>query len=283
MAPAILTIIVLLGYPLLESLRISFLNYKLTQPNNIYFNGFENYLKVFEDPNIPRVLKNSLIWVLCVVGTQFVLGFSLALVLNTKFKGRTVYQAFMFLPWAVACFLIGLVFKWLFNEHSGVVNDLLLRVGILDKTISWLGNKELSMVGPVVGMIWYGIPFFGIMILAALQSIPLEVYESAKLDGAGPIATFFSIIIPYVKPTLITTLLLRVIWVFNSSDMIYVMTSGGPANSSSTLPLYVFNQAFYSMDFGYGSAIGILMMIILVAYALFFLRVTNYESAGDFL
>ncbi|MHB8063805.1 MAG: carbohydrate ABC transporter permease [Ruminiclostridium sp.] len=280
--PALFFIIAFMGYPLVESIKISFSNYNLTQPNDIYFNGLTNYIKLFEDKELKKVLWNTLMWVFYVVGAQFILGFALALLLNTKFIGKKIYQSFMFLPWAVACFLIGLVFKWMFNEHSGVVNDLLMKTGIISETISWLGDKNVSLVGPIIGMIWYGIPFFGIMILASLQSIPFEVFESAKVDGANAVITFFKITLPYVKPTLVTTLLLRAIWVFNSADMVYIMTGGGPANSSAILPLYVFNQAFYSMDFGYGSAIGILMMAILGAFAVLFLKITKYDSAGDF-
>lgn len=280
--PALLFVIVLMGYPLIESIKISFSNYNLMDPNNIYFNGLENYKRMFQDPDLPKILLNTLIWVVCVVVIQFILGFALALLLNTKFWGKKIYQSLVFLPWAVACFLIGLIFKWMFNEYSGVINDLLLKTGIIHNTISWLGDKTVSLIGPIVGMIWYGIPFFGIMILAALQSIPTDVFESAKMDGSSAVNTFFKITVPYVKPTIIITLLLRVIWVFNSADMVYIMTSGGPANSSAILPLYVFNQAFYTMDFGYGAAVGILMMVILAVYALIFLKVTDYESAGDF-
>ena len=131
-------------------------------------------------------------------------------------------------------------------------------------------------------MIWYGVPFFGIMILAALQSIPVDVIESAKIDGASATQTFFKVMIPYVRPTITVTLLLRVIWVFNSPDIIYITTAGGPANTSNILPLYVFNQAYYSMDFGYGAAAGILMMAVLLIYAMLYLKLTSYEKAGDF-
>jgi multiple sugar transport system permease protein len=138
------------------------------------------------------------------------------------------------------------------------------------------------MIGPITGMIWYGVPFFGIMILAALQSMPKDVNESALLDGAGRVSVFLKITIPYIRPVIIITLLLRVIWVFNSPDILYAMTSGGPAYSSSTLPLYVFNKAFASLDFGYGAATGILIMLFLVLYAVFFLAFTRYDRADDF-
>lgn len=282
LAPGLIITAVIMGYPLLYSIRLSFMNYNLMRPDDIYFAGFANYTRMFQDPEILKVTINSVVWVVWVVGLQFVFGMALALLLNSKFRGKGIYQSVVFLPWAVSGFLIGLTFKFIFNERNGVLNFFLEKLGLIDGPMSWLGNDKLSMIGPMAGMVWYGIPFFGIMILAALQSIPVDVIESGRIDGAGTVKIFLMIMLPYIKPTILTTLLLRVIWVFNSPDIIYVMTSGGPAYSSSTLPLYVFNQAFASLDFGYGSAVGILIMIFLTLYSLFYLKLTHYSKAGDF-
>ena len=244
LSPALLIVLVVMGYPLLYSVRLSFLNYNLMRPKDIYFTGFSNYARIFQDPEIPKVMWNSVKWVVIVVSAQFLLGLVLALLLNSKFRFKGVYQSVVFLPWSPA--------------------------------------RGRSTTRPMEGKLWYGIPFFGIMILAALQSISTDVIESARIDGASSTGIFFRIMLPYIKPTILTTLLLRVIWVFNSSDMLYVMTDGGPAYSSSTLPLYVFNQAFASLDFGYGSAVGIFIMLLLTVYALIYLKVTKYHEAGDF-
>ncbi|TCL42439.1 carbohydrate ABC transporter permease [Harryflintia acetispora] len=282
LAPGLLLIVLLMGYPLLYSVRLSFLNYNLLTPNDIHFNGLENYQKLFSNPDLWLIVKNSIIWVVVVVFFQFLLGFTLAMLLNSQFRGKGLYQSVAFLPWAVSGFLIGLTFKWLFSQHNGVINFALQSLGLIDAPVSWLGSETFSMIVPIVGMIWYGVPFFGIMILAALQSIPVDVIESAKIDGASATQTFFKVMIPYVRPTITVTLLLRVIWVFNSPDIIYITTAGGPANTSNILPLYVFNQAYYSMDFGYGAAAGILMMEVLLIYAMLYLKLTSYEKAGDF-
>ena len=281
LSPAIIIIVVLMGYPFLDSIRISLLNYNLLTPGDIYFNHFQNYLKLFQDKELSMVIWNSVKWVFCVVSLQFVLGFTIAMILNTKFFGKGIYQAVTFLPWAVSGFLIGLIFKFIFNQDGGILNTVLISLHLIEEPISWLGTEKYSMAGPIAAMVWYGIPFFGIMILAALQSISTDILEAAGIDGANGVQLFFMIIIPLVKPTIVMTLLLRVIWVFNSPDVIYVMTNGGPANTSNILPLYVFNQAFYTLDFGYGAAVGILMMFILAAYAVIYLRITKYESTGE--
>lgn len=280
--PAVLAIILVIGVPLLYSVRLAFLNYNLMRPKEIYFAGLQNFVKMFEDANIPKVLWNSVVWVVVVVGLQFFLGTVLAVLLSTKFPLKGIYQAIVFLPWAVSGYLIGLVFRLIFAENNGVFNYVLEKLGLISGPVSWLGSTETSMVGPIIAMIWYGVPFFGIMILAALQSIPDDVIESARIDGAGAIGIFFKIKFPYIKPTVLTTLLLRVIWVFNSSDILYVMTSGGPAYSSATLPLYVYNQAFSSLDFGYGSAVGLIIMLLLLIYVILYLKLTHYNKAGDF-
>lgn len=282
LAPGLILIILLMGYPLLYSVRLSFLNYNLLTPNDIAFCGLQNFKKLFTSPDLLLIIKNSLVWVIVVVTMQFLLGFALALLLNGHFRGKGLYQSVVFLPWAVSGFLIGLIFKWLFSQHNGVINYALQALGIIEQPLSWLGSESFSMLVPIVGMIWYGVPFFGIMILAALQSIPGDVLESARIDGASSVQTFLKIVLPYVRPTITVTLLLRVIWVFNSPDIIYITTAGGPANASNIFPLYVFNQAYYSMDFGYGAAAGIVMMLVLVLYALGYLKVTSYEKAGDF-
>ena len=280
--PVLVVLILLFGYPLINSIVMAFQNYKLTAPNDIYFNGFENFKKLFGDPDGLMILKNSIIYVVISVAGQFLLGLTLALALKKQFKGRGLYQSIVFLPWAFSGFVVGLIFRWSFNGEYGVVNNLLMKLGIIDNNIAWLGTPGYSLAVVIIAMIWMGIPFFAIMILAALQSIPADVYEAADVDGCGTVRQFFQITLPYIKPTLITTVLLRTIWIFNSLDLVVIITDGGPANSSQTLPAYMYSKAFGSYDFGFAAALGVMLMIILGLYALIFLKVTKYDKAGDF-
>lgn len=280
--PVLVVLLLLFGYPLINSIVMAFQNYKLTAPNDIYFNGFENFKKLFGDPDGLMILKNSIIYVVISVAGQFLLGLTLALALKKQFKGRGLYQSIVFLPWAFSGFVVGLIFRWSFNGEYGVVNNLLMTLGIIDNNIAWLGTPGYSLAVVIIAMIWMGIPFFAIMILAALQSIPADVYEAADVDGCGTVRQFFQITLPYIKPTLITTVLLRTIWIFNSLDLVVIITDGGPANSSQTLPAYMYSKAFGSYDFGFAAALGVMLMIILGLYALIFLKVTKYDKAGDF-
>jgi len=282
LAPVLLSLLMLFGYPLVRSFIMAFQNYKLTNLNDVYFVGFDNFVKVFTTPETGMVFKNSLIWVITSVVGQLIFGMILALALRKPFKGRGIYQSIVFLPWAVSGFVVGLIFRFSFNGEYGIVNNLLLKFGLIDEKVSWLSTPGLSLAVPIIAMIWIGIPFFAINILAALQSIPADVYEAADVDGCGAIRQFFQITLPYIKPTLITTVLLRTIWIFNAFELIMVITDGGPANTSQTLTSYMYAKAFSNYDLGHAAALGVVMMICMCLYALFFLKVTNYNKAGDF-
>ena len=279
--PIFLLLVIMFGYPLIKSIVMAFQNYKLGNAN-VYFNDFANFQKMFGDKDFPLLLKNSIVYVIVSVFGQFIGGLILALCLRDKFKGRGIYQSIVFLPWAFSAFVVGLVFRWSFNGEYGVVNDVLMKLGIIKKGIAWLGTPGLSLVVVILAMIWIGIPFFGIMILAALQSIPDEIYEAADMDGCGMFRKFFSLTLPYIKPTVIMTILLRTIWNFNSFDLVVIVTQGGPANYSQTLPSYMYTKAFSGYDFGLAGAFGVLLMVILGVYAVLFLKLSNYDKAGDF-
>ena len=279
--PIFLLLVIMFGYPLIKSIVMAFQNYKLGNAN-VYFNDFANFQKMFGDKDFPLLLKNSIVYVVVSVFGQFIGGLILALCLRDKFKGRGIYQSIVFLPWAFSAFVVGLVFRWSFNGEYGVVNDVLMKLGIIKKGIAWLGTPGLSLVVVILAMIWIGIPFFGIMILAALQSIPDEIYEAADMDGCGMFRKFFSLTLPYIKPTVIMTILLRTIWIFNSFDLVVIVTQGGTANYSQTLPSYMYTKAFSGYDFGLAGAFGVLLMVILGVYAVLFLKLSNYDKAGDF-
>lgn len=280
--PVLVLLLIMYGYPLIKSVVMSLQDYKLTSMASVELNNFENFKKMFQDTDFMLLLKNSLIYVVVSVVFQFLFGLLLALCLKDKFPCRGIYQSIVFLPWAFSSFVVGLMFRWSFNGEYGVVNDLLMKLGIAKENIAWLGTPGLSLVVVILAMIWMGIPFFGIMILAALQSVPDEIYEAADIDGCGMFRKFFSLTLPYIKPTVIMTVLLRTIWIFNSFDLIVIITGGGPVNYSQTLPSYMYSKAFASYDFGLASAFGVLLIVMLGLYAVFFLKASNYDKAGDF-
>ena len=280
--PVVLALLAMYGYPLINSFIMSFQKYSLLAPKDIRFNNLENYKKLFSQSETLMVVKNTIIYVVCTVGASFLLGLTLALALRKNFRGRGVYQAIVFMPWACSGFVIGLMFRWSFNGEYGVVNEILLRLGIIKEAIAWLGTPGYSLAVIIIAMIWMAIPFFAIMYLAALQSIPSDVYEAAELDGCTGIKRFFYITFPYIRPTVITTLLLRTIWVFNSYELVVVITNGGPANTSQTLASYMYSKAYANYDFGFAAALGMVLIVVLGLYAFGFMKITKYDQAGDF-
>ena len=206
---------------------------------------------------------------------QFTIGFGLALLLKKKFRGGDLYQGVIFFPWAVSGFLIGIIWRWLYNGTSGVFNDILVRLHILSEPFGFLANTNTALYACIIANIWYGIPYFTIMITASLRGVPSDLYEAANMDGASPVQQFFHITVPSIKSTLLLTLLLRSIWIFNFPDLIYAMTGGGPAGSSNIVTSYMM-QLVNHLDYGMASAVGVLCVLIQLIYAIFYLKLTRY-------
>lgn len=278
----VILLLLFIAYPLVNTVALAFQDYRLTSVQSAKFNGLANFKAIVTDPYFGLILRNSLIFTFVTVLLQFFLGLVLALALNKPFRGRNIYQAIVFLPWSISALVIGFTFRWLYNAEFGPVNDLLIKLGILKEKVSFLGDGRLALLCVISAMVWYGVPFFGIMLTAAFQSIPTDLYEAAEIDGSGAVKKFWYITLPYAKPTIILTLLLRTIWIFNSADLIYVMTNGGPANATHTLASYMFSKAYSTLDFGQTGALGVLFMAGLLLYAGAFMKLTKYDGSGGF-
>ncbi len=278
--PTFIPIVILTYIPIAKGFVMAFQNYNLYNLTNIHFIGFENFKAIFTDTNFKfsQILLNTFIWVVVSLFFQFILGFELALLMRKPFKGRGIYSGLVFYPWALSGFAIGLVWAWMFNGQFGIVNDLLKKIGIIHQNIGFLSDPRYALPSVIVVNIWYGIPFFAIMLLAALQSVPQELYEAAEIDGANSFVKLFKITIPYIKPTIISTTLLRAIWIMNFPEIIYGMTNGGPANATNILATQMINKIYNFYDYGQASAIGVIIMIILFTYAVIYLKTTSMKE-----
>ncbi|RNB84073.1 sugar ABC transporter permease [Brevibacillus nitrificans] len=280
--PALLFVAVFTYYPLLRGVVMSFQNYTLFDLLNIQFIGLDNFVDVVTSPDFPRVALNSFFWVVCSLFFQLLFGLTLALLMRRKFRGRGFYQAFVFFPWAMSGFLIGLIWRWMFNAQFGVINDLLMKTGLIDAPIPFLADGIWAMAAVIIANIWYGVAFFAIMILAALQSIPEELYEAAAMDGASRFQQLWRITLPYILPTMLVTILLRVIWILNFPDIIYAMTNGGPAGSTHIFATFMIEKVIFGQDYGQASAIGVIIVLILLLFTVFYVKATRVEKGGDF-
>lgn len=267
LSPALVLIGLVMAVPLAIGISYSFQSITLLRPFDTGWVGFENYRDLWSDRKFWRAFANTFQWTFGSLAFQFGLGLGLALLLNTAFAGKRLIQALVFLPWAVPAFLSALTWAWLFNPVIGPIPHWLAALGLLDDAENILADPALAMWGPIVANIWFGIPFFAITLLAALQSIPGELYEAAEIDGASPWQSFTKITLPFLAPMIAITVMLRTIWIANFADLIFVMTGGGPADSTQILATYIFTTAFRKLDFGYASAIAVALLALLLVYA----------------
>lgn len=280
--PALVLVLMFTYYPFVRGIMMAFQNYQLFDLTNVHYIGFDNFKGIFNDPKFMHALTNSAYWVFISLILQFTIGLAVALMLNKRFLGRGLFQGFAFYSWALSGFLIGLIWKWMFNSQIGVINDLLLRAGFIHERIGFLSEPKWALFSVIVANVWYGVAFFAIMLLAALQSVPSELYEAGEMDGAGYARKLFNITLPYIMPTVITTTLLRAIWIFNDPSIIYGLTNGGPAGSTHILSSFMLDKIIYGGDYGAASAIGIVMIGLLLLYTIFYLTITKSDKMGDF-
>lgn len=279
LAPAFLMILAFLFYPMATVFYYSFQHYDISAPFYDGFAGLDNYIEIFTSDKmfIPSLL-NSLKWVLAEVGLQLFFGLAVALLLNQKFKFRGLTRAVAFIPWAISGVLTSSMWMLMYNEHMGVFNDILMRLGFINRPAAFLASTGSAFTSVVIAELWRGIPFFAVTLLASLQSIPDELYEAARVDGASRTQQLFYITLPQLKRTIVLTTLLRMVWEFNNVDLLYNLTGGGPAGSTTTYSMYIANTAVHGTNFGYGSALTVIGFIILTVVAAVYLRISKFEE-----
>ena len=272
LSPAVLATVIVVFYPMVQALITSLYNNILWKPRAVRFIALDNYIAIWNDPVFWSSLGRTAIWIVLTVPLQLLLGLVTALLLNQNFRWRGLARSLILIPWALPSVVIGLMWAWIYNPQVGLLNDLLLRLGLLQTAMPWLANPATSLYAIIAALVWQGFPFFAIMILAGLQTIPHSLYEAADIDGASDWQQFWHITLPALKSVLVTAVMLRIIWVANSIDVIYVMTGGGPGYATHTLPLYALKRTYGSMDFGYGSALAVTFSLLLLAAIYVYLR-----------
>jgi len=276
-APAILLIAVFLFYPVGNVFVSAFQHHNMMRPWNDGPAGFANFINIFTNDTVFfSSLLISLRWVLAQVFFQLTLGMIVALLLNRAFRFRGLVRTVMFYPWAISGVLTAMMWNMMYLEHAGVINALLMDLGIIETQIAWLASPNAVFGSVVIAGVWRGIPFFAIMILARLQTISTDIYEACDVDGANGIQKFVYITLPHLKESIILATLLRTVWEFNAVDLIMNLTNGGPARMTTTLTMYVVNTAVQDQNFGYGSALATVSFFILLAFAIIYLTVSRF-------
>ncbi len=278
LTPAALIMAVVTIYPLLRSFWISLLTWDLTKPYLGHpFVGFKNYLFILNDPTFWQSAEITLLFVLGAVTLEILLGLGLALLLNREFRGRNLVRMLALLPWAIPGVVNGIMWKWILNPSYGALNGLLYSLGLIDEYIIWLGSAKGALVMCILADVWKETPFIMLLFLAALQTIPKDLYEAAWVDGSTSLQSLFNITVPLIRPTLFVALTLRTIWALKSFDLIYTLTAGGPSGGTTVIGYYTYVKTFVSLNLGRGAAVAYLMTLIVAALVVLYQRALYRE------
>ncbi|MCY4110215.1 MAG: sugar ABC transporter permease [Chloroflexi bacterium] len=278
-APTVIFIAAVVIYPVAATLGLSFFSENLLRPERgTQFIGIDNFARIFRDDLFWMGLKNTVVLTAAAVVGEVVLGMIVALTLNAPFRGRGVIRTLNILPWVVPSFVAAFIWIWLFHPQFGPINQFLVWSGIVDQGIPWISQGSTAMGSVIVVYIWKGLPWTFLVLLAGLQSIPEEWYEAAKVDGASPWQQFRYITLPSLRYILVIVIVLRTIWTFNNFDLVYLLTGGGPARATVTLPLNVYSTAFLQYDFGLSAAIAAFMVVVVLGLSIVVLKLSRIET-----
>lgn len=263
--PAMILLALVFAYPIGRAFVLSLFTENLGTELEPVFSGFSNYIRMAGDGRFWRSIWNTSIFTAVSISIELALGMCVALILNQSFRGRGLVRTVAIIPWALPTAVMGLAWAWIFNQDYGVVNDLLLRMGLINEGVTWLGEPGLAMVTLIIADVWKTTPFFSIILLAGLQSIPEDLYEAHAIDGANAWQSFWTITLPLVAPQMLIALLFRFAQAFGVFDLVQVMTGGGPAGTTETVSIYIYATVMRYLDFGYGAALVVVTFLVVIA------------------
>ncbi|MEQ6898176.1 sugar ABC transporter permease [Microbacterium sp. KR10-403] len=277
-SPTLILLFVFVAYPFLRAIWLSLTKTTLLG-GTVGFVGLDNFIELFQDPQFGTFVANSVFWTVGGVGLQLVFGVIGALLLNQRFKLRGVVRGLAMIPWATPSVLVALIWLWLLDPNRGLINTVLERMGLMADPVAWLSDPHTALPTLIAIDAWQGIPFFAVMVLAALQAVPEELKESARTDGCGVLGVFRHVVVPSILPTVLITLVLRLIWTANYIDLAYVLTGGGPGIASTTIPLQSYLTAYKQGQMGNGAAYAVIQAVILAILVVIYLRLTQTKGA----
>ena len=262
--PAAVVLVIFFFIPFFQTFLLSFLDYS----HNIYkpeFIGLENYINLFKNPIFYKVLWNTFIYLFVAVPILAIVPLFLAILINQKIKGVTLYKILIYLPVIVSIVVAAIAFKWLYADQ-GILNYLVTKLGM--EPIGWLTDPNYALYSVIIVTIWKGIGYYMIIYLAALMSVPKELYEACDIDGANFLTNHVTVTVPHIMPTIALVTTISAISAMKVFAEIYVMTKGGPLNSSKTIVFYIYERAFENLDLGFASAMAVVLLIIVMIFSL---------------
>ena len=269
-SPTIFIIIVVVLIPLLFSLVVCFFRFTLVDPTFKQFVFFQNFRAVFQDQYLWNSLKVTLIFVFTVIPLEFVLGFFIAVMLNQNIRLKGLFYAILTIPMVMSPVAVGLIWKMLLHADLGIVNYIFSILHI--PYVNWLGSDKIAMLTLVMVDIWQQMSFMILVLLAGLKSLPKEPFESAKIDGANSVQSFFYITLGLMRPVISVAVLIRLVFSFRTYDLVYVMTRGGPGVSTEMISYFIYKKTFMGMDFSQASAISYVLLLLIMVIVIILFR-----------
>lgn len=276
--PALLVVVVFTVYPVLYNVDLALHKNVLTAPKSHPFTGAKNFTDLLKNPGLLRSVTTTAQFTGVIVIGNTVLAILIALLLNERFLGAKVLQVLILIPWAIPVVMAGIIWRWMFLGNIGVINGLLFDLGVIDHYYSFLGNPTSAQVALVVARLWKDVPLAAILLLASLQVIPVELYDAAKIDGGGAWAAFRYITFPFLRPTLTVLLILETMLGFVTFDLVYVMTGGGPGDSTTLVAWYAYTEIFTRLNLGRGAALAFIIALITLVMAAFYFWALRSEE-----
>lgn len=280
--PAFLYMMIFVGYPIISNLVLSFQDVTVRTLNDAVkpLIGFDNYLTMFKDPILKTSLVNTFSFTVLSLILQFTIGFALALFFCKKFSIAKPVRGLLMMPWMIPVTVTALMFKFMFSSNVGIINQVLQSLHLISVPVDWLTSPNTAMFALIFTNVWIGIPFNMILISSGLTLIPNELYESASIDGANKVQSFIKITIPLLKPTIESVLILGFIYTFKVFDLVYVMTNGGPVNTTQLLSTYSYKLSFSLFKYSQGATVANILFVILLIVGLFYLKFV-YQDEED--
>ena len=279
-SPAMFIVLVLFMYPFFSSIFFSFTNKNLILPT-YKFVGLANYKAVLSDPNFFVSFFNSLKWTIISLAGQVIVGFVLALALNRVRRFKKLYRTLLIIPWAFPTIVIAFSWQWILNGVYGFLPNMIVKLGLMDMAPAFLTDATWAFICLVFINIWFGAPMIMVNVLSALQTVPQEQFEAARIDGASAWQVFRYITFPHIKVVVGLLVVLRTVWIFNNFDIIYLITGGGPSNATMTLPIFAYNLGWGTKLLGRASAVTVLLFLFLLSICfIYFAVISKWEKEG---
>ncbi len=276
LGPSLILIALIVLYPTLWGISLSFREMRLNRPDlGTGFVGAKHYLALLDDPVFWLSLRNTLVWVTGGALGEFLLGLGAALLLDRGLPGFRAASVLILLPWFLPNVVAGHMWALMLDPRLGVINDLLVRAGVLQSHHAWFADPDTALPAAMLVEIWHGFPFFALLLLAGLKAIPQELYESARCDGATAWQRFRHVILPQLKMIIVASVVLRVISLVNAPDIILILTGGGPGRATQVLSLYAFLKVSKEFNFGYASALSVVLFVLLMIFSFLYVRYSN--------